>query len=100
MGKFGKNKNRVCISTDGRPCPRCKQPTHVYEHEKITDHELRRPFYYSRWYKCVNPSCITTMIMPEQFKVLCGALPENRNIVWADDWKDVEEQSGKPPWED
>jgi hypothetical protein len=30
---------------------------------------LAQPFYYSRWYNCINSRCRTKLIMPEQFRV-------------------------------
>jgi hypothetical protein len=30
---------------------------------------LRQPYYYTRWYCCVNHYCATTLIMPEAHKV-------------------------------
>jgi hypothetical protein len=29
--------------------------------------ELAKPFYYSRWHKCVNNQCKTTLIIPKDF---------------------------------
>jgi hypothetical protein len=39
---------------DGIPCPRCGEPTVIRQHHVITDKMLRQPFYYLRWYRCVN----------------------------------------------
>jgi hypothetical protein len=55
--------------SEGDPCPRCGQPTQIREHKAITAKELRRPFYYRRWFYCTNPHCKTTTIMPERFVV-------------------------------
>ena len=73
MKKQWKERNREPLI--GPPCPRCHQATEVRKHEKITAKELNRPFYYSRWYKCVNGNCRTTLIMPEAFKVFPNAAP-------------------------
>ena len=56
------------IGHDGPLCHRCGQATEVREHAAITDKELRRPFYYLRWYNCTNPDCATTLIMPPDFR--------------------------------
>ena len=57
------------LQGDGPPCPRCEQPTEIRVHTAITDKELSRPFYYSRWYRCNNEFCRTTLIMPKEFIV-------------------------------
>jgi len=41
----------------------------VFEHREMTAELLRQPVYYSRWYRCDNPSCKTTQVMPPEFKV-------------------------------
>jgi hypothetical protein len=58
------------VGHNGDPCPRCGKPTEIREHTEIGERELRRPFYYSRWFNCTNKRCKTTLIMPERFKVL------------------------------
>jgi hypothetical protein len=63
------SKNMKIGSFDGPPCPRCGCPTEIREHERITEKELAKPFYYSRWYYCQNRDCKTTTIMPDEFKV-------------------------------
>lgn len=57
------------LEREGDPCPRCGRKTQIREHKKITARELRQPFYYSRWFKCLNHNCRTTLIMPERFRV-------------------------------
>jgi hypothetical protein len=64
-----KHKSYVVIDGNGEPCPRCGGPTQIREHEQVTARQLRQPYYYSRWYYCVDQHCPTTMIMPEAFKV-------------------------------
>jgi hypothetical protein len=71
------------VQGKGPPCPRCRQPTQIREHESITAKELAKPFYYRRWYICGNRQCRTTTIMPEECKVFPGmhtpspSLPES-----------------------
>ena len=71
--KERRRRSRFGITTvvreSGPPCRRCKQATEVREHGAITEKHLAQPFYYARWYRCRNPSCKTTLIMPEEFKV-------------------------------
>lgn len=64
-----KSNNMKIVGLDGPPCPRCGCPTEIREHERITEKELAKPFYYSRWYICRNRDCTTTNIMPQEFKV-------------------------------
>lgn len=68
MGKHKRAKPKI-VAGAGDPCPRCGQPTEIREHVQITARELRRPFYYSRWFNCTNPRCQTTLIMPSRFIV-------------------------------
>jgi hypothetical protein len=63
------SKNMKIVSFDGPPCPRCGCPTEIREHERITEKELARPFYYSRWYNCRNEKCQTNIIHADEFKV-------------------------------
>jgi hypothetical protein len=62
-------RNRVVIGISGPPCHRCKLPTEVRAHRAITDKELQRPFYCSRWFICRNKRCKTTVITPPEFWV-------------------------------
>jgi hypothetical protein len=59
----------IVIPGDGDPCPRCGEPTEIREHDILRDRQLRAPFYYSRWFRCMNPDCKTTLIMPPRFIV-------------------------------
>lgn len=59
----------VIVSYDGPLCHRCKHPTAVYEHSRITQKHLRSKCYYTRWFRCLNKKCKTTLIMPEEFRV-------------------------------
>jgi hypothetical protein len=67
--KVMRKKNRVVVSLDGDPCPRCGQSTEIREHGEITSKHLRQPYYYTRWFNCINPRCRTTLIMPERYRV-------------------------------
>ena len=62
-------KNTKIVSLNGPPCPRCGCPTEIREHERITEKELAKQFYYSRWHNCPNQDCQTKQIMPPEFKV-------------------------------
>jgi hypothetical protein len=62
----------IAVEGEGDPCPRCGRPMQIREHCRITEKQLRQPFYYSRWFLCCNPRCRTTLFMPERFKVVHG----------------------------
>src|SRR5262245_61634010 len=59
----------VVIAGAGDPCPRCGRATQIREHAYIGNRERRRPFYYRRWFMCVNPACRTTTIVPAKYQV-------------------------------
>jgi hypothetical protein len=63
------SKNRVIVPGKGPPCHRCGWPTQIREHREIAAKELSKPFYFRRWYRCINRQCKTTLIMPDEFKV-------------------------------
>ena len=69
MGKTKKAKKYKVIPGDGDLCPRCGQPTEIREHTEVTAKHFNQPFYYSRWFNCVNSRCRTTLVMPSRFIV-------------------------------
>lgn len=64
-----RNKNTRIVPGDGDACPRCNQVTQIHEHVVLTQKHLNQEVYFSRWFKCVNGSCRTTLIMPRRFIV-------------------------------
>jgi hypothetical protein len=54
------------------PCPRCAWPMQVREHREVTERHRRQPYYYSKWYCCMQRNCVTTLVMPEEFKIWNG----------------------------
>jgi hypothetical protein len=68
--QYGDPPKRTLVrGYDGPPCPQCGCATQVREHDRIRRRHLRQPYYYTRWYCCVNHHCATTLIMPEAHKV-------------------------------
>jgi hypothetical protein len=61
-------KSKV-IGKGGPPCPRCGKATQVRTHLSIGRKQLRQPYFYSRWFKCTNKKCRTTLIMPPEYIV-------------------------------
>lgn len=82
-----KQKHRV-IHGEGKACPTCNQITEAREHSVITDRHLRQPFYYSRWYNCNNKQCRTTLIMPNENKIM----NKNENAQFYKNYKELDEQ--------
>jgi len=64
-----RTKQHRVVGHDGDPCHRCGQPTEVREHIEITAKHRNQPFYYSRWFYCVNDACQTKQIMPDRFRI-------------------------------
>jgi hypothetical protein len=87
------------LDYDGPPCPRCGVAMEVREHASIGPKQLRKAFYYSRWYCCRNKHCRTTLVMPEEFKVMNEPAPEPETD--SDRRLDaIRDQLGeRPPWE-
>ena len=52
----GGNGKTIVIPGDGDPCPRCGMPMEIREHNGVGDKQLRKPFYYARWFCCTNNS--------------------------------------------
>jgi hypothetical protein len=72
--------NRVIVPGKGPLCPRCGWPTQIREHRDISERELRKPYYFRRWFRCINGRCKTTLIMPDEFKVRNGRDDERREV--------------------
>ena len=69
----------------GPPCPRCKNLMQVREHAVITEKQLKKPYYYSRWHCCSTTNCRTKLVMPEKFRVYT----ENQ-VLWGDSWDETD----------
>jgi hypothetical protein len=70
--KFRNKKGKYVLLAGmvGDPCPRCGGITEVHQHAEVTERHLtKQPYYYSRWFACMNPRCKTTLIMPERYRV-------------------------------
>lgn len=96
-------KNRRILDQKGPPCHRLTQ---VREHERITDKLRSQPFYYARWYRCMNQNCRTTLIMPPEFMVHNEAAePAQEPIITPPHCRGdivlevLARSGGRPPWE-
>jgi len=96
-------KNTKIVSLNGPPCPGCGCPTEIREHERITEKELAKQFYYSQWYNCRSRSCDTNIITRPEFRVwnepeakrLHDVVPTTEHRDSAE-WKDRCIPSGNP----
>ena len=61
--------NRLIVLGDGPPCPTCGRSTQIREHRQITADLVAKPYYFRRWFCCVNRRCKTKLIMRDEFKV-------------------------------
>ena len=71
----------------------------IHEHNSVGDKQLRQPFYYTRWFRCTNKSCKTTLVMPERYKVINSIVrsdPGADNMIAQPEPADPNE---RPPWE-
>jgi len=76
MNKKKRQRDRaVVVPGDGDPCPRCGVPMQIREYSELTDKHLHRPYFYTRWFCCMNKSCRTTLVMPARYKVMNPAPP-------------------------
>jgi hypothetical protein len=96
------NSKTIVIPGDGDPCPRCGMPMEIREHNGVGDKQLRQPFYYARWFCCMNRSCKTTLVTPEKYKLMNPVVSSDR---WSDNAKPTVMQpepvdpNERPPWE-
>ena len=64
------------VPGDGDPYPRCGVPMQIREYNDLTNKHPHRPYFYTRWFCCMNKSCPTTLVMPERYKVRANEKPE------------------------
>jgi hypothetical protein len=60
---------RIIENIENKTCPTCKLKVEAREHAEITNTQLNKPFYFSKWYYCSNSDCRTKLVMDDQFKV-------------------------------
>jgi hypothetical protein len=102
------SRRHLVVPGRGYPCPRCGKPTQIREHRAITDRELRRPFYYERWFHCQNPHCRTTVIVPDRYRVFniqpevqrrMAQIAEQLALAPCNDWMTTaDSSSAELPW--
>jgi hypothetical protein len=71
----------IVLSDKGPGCPRCGHPMQVREHDRIRPKELRKPYYYRRWFYCTHKNCRTTTVMFDEFKVLNSDLERRLDAI-------------------
>lgn len=60
----------VIANAETENCKRCGHPMQVRMHERITDRELKKSYYFTRWFYCTTPGCDADIIHQERFKVI------------------------------
>jgi hypothetical protein len=123
---MAKKKRYVIVPGNGDLCSRCGMVMEICEHVEITKKHRRQPFYYSRWFNCINPDCETNFVMPLRYRVWNSIRKRRRReleawmrkkarqeqqehavqeglasgelVVWGDSW-DESDTSGPTPWE-
>jgi hypothetical protein len=86
MGR--KKYHYIVVPGLGDPCPRCCQPTQIREHEAVTEAHLRAPYYYRRWFCCLNPQCRVTTHLADRYRVwnisgkeICSPPPRRARVA-------------------
>jgi hypothetical protein len=45
-------------------------PMQIREYSNLIDKHSHRPYFYMRWFCCMNKNCRTTLVMPERYKIM------------------------------
>ena len=69
------SKTSKAVGKNGPPCPRCGRATQVRTHRSIGRKQLRQLYYYSRWFKCINNKCRTTLVVQPEYIVWNSSPP-------------------------
>jgi hypothetical protein len=107
MGRGKKNKGYVIIEGDGDPCPRCGEPTQIREHAWLGAKHYAQPYYFTRWFYCVNDACAVSLHMAERYKVHnehakakeVKEAVSRGEVIWGDTWGNVGVDMNVLPWE-
>ena len=67
MPKF--KSDAIPVPGDGEPCPRCGQMMRAFKHATIGKRQSNAPFYYSRWFRCYNVGCKTSVVTRDEDRV-------------------------------
>ena len=74
------SKTSKAVGKNGPPCPRCGRATQVRTHRSIGRKQLRQLYYYSRWFKCINNKCRTTLVVRREY-IVWNPPPEASMLV-------------------
>jgi hypothetical protein len=66
----------IVISGHGPACRRCGRPMQIREHRRIGPKQLRKQYYYRRWFCCMHRDCKTTIVHREDYKVVNTTIAE------------------------
>src|SRR5262249_33086212 len=68
-----RRQKSVVLDEQGPECSRCGYPMQVREHDRIRAKQLRKAYYYRRWFYCIHKNCRTTTVISDEFKVFNSA---------------------------
>lgn len=89
----------IVIPGEGDPCPRCGVPMEIRGHNGVGEKQLRQPYYYTRWFCCVNNNCKTTLVMAERYKVMNVGNSSNTPPKPTVMRPEPADPNKRPPWE-
>lgn len=84
-----KDKRYIVVRNDDVRC-RCGHVAQAREHRELTTKQLRQPYYFSRWFNCLNPKCKTTIFMKDEYKVLNRGVKQPKTPM--SDYVELEQQ--------
>lgn len=60
-----KLRNSVEVIGYDKQCPKCNQKLQVRTHKYLTEKQKRAPFFYEKWYACINHDCYYQLNLEE-----------------------------------
>jgi len=60
-----KINNSVEVLGYDKECPKCKQKLQIRKHKFLREKQQKAPYYYKKWYVCVNTNCCYQLNLEE-----------------------------------
>jgi hypothetical protein len=89
-------KNRTKLDERGPRCPRCGIHMAVFQHAKIGEKQVKQRYYYSKWFRCFNRKCKTTIVHQDRFRIYPNRVADNELSKQKWDIRDY----NLPPWQE
>jgi hypothetical protein len=89
-------KNRTKLGERGPRCPRCGIRMAVFQHAKIGEKQLKQRYYYSKWFRCFNRECKTTIVHQDRFRIYPNRVIDSKPSTQKRDIRDY----NFPPWQE